>query len=185
MSKLTKWLLATGLTVAAVAALLTLALNSLVDPNDYKSDIENAANKNGITLSIEGNLVLNVFPKLGVTVENIKFSDGQSIVGQIPKLDITLGWLALLGGNISETNLPIDSISLAKGTLQYSPNTLVPVQFDQIELNINDLSLNGNDFQINLSAQALNGLNLSLRTTAQVNIEDQKLSRSGYSKRQR
>ncbi|MBT5103064.1 MAG: AsmA family protein [Porticoccaceae bacterium] len=177
MSKLTKWLLATGLTVAAVAALLTLALNSLVDPNDYKSDIENAANKNGITLSIEGNLVLNVFPKLGITVENIKFSDGQSIVGQIPKLDITLGWLALLGGNISETNLPIDSISLAKGTLQYSPNTLVPVQFDQIELNINDLSLNGNDFQINLSAQALNGLNLSLRTTAQVNIEDQKLSR--------
>ena len=177
MSKLTKWLLATGLTVAAVAALLTLALNSLVDPNDYKSDIENAANKNGITLSIEDNLVLNVFPKLGITVENIKFSDGQSIVGQIPKLDITLGWLALLGGNISETNLPIDSISLAKGTLQYSPNTLVPVQFDQIELNINDLSLNGNDFQINLSAQALNGLNLSLRTTAQVNIEDQKLSR--------
>lgn len=177
MSKLTKWLLATGLTVAAVAALLTLALNSLVDPNDYKSDIENAAKKNGITLSIEGNLVLNVFPKLGVTIESINFSDGQSIVGQIPKLDITLGWLALLGGNISETNLPIDSISLAKGTLQYSPNTLVPVQFDQIELNINDLSLNGNDFQINLEAQALNGLNLSLRTTAQVNIEDQKLNR--------
>ena len=53
----------------------------------------------------------------------------------------------------------------------------MPVQFDQIELSINDLSLNGNDFQINLSAQALNGLNLSLRTTAQVNIQDQKLSR--------
>jgi hypothetical protein len=53
----------------------------------------------------------------------------------------------------------------------------MPVQFDQIELSINGLSLNGNDFQINLSAQALNGLNLSLRTTAQVNIQDQKLSR--------
>ena len=177
LSKLTKWLLAAGLTLAAAAALLTLALNSLVDPNDYKSDIENAAKQNGITLSIEGNIVLNVFPKLGVTVESINFSDGQSIAGKIPKLDVTFSWLALLGGNISETNLPIDSISLAKGTLQYSPDTPVPVQFEQIELSINDLSLNGNDFHINLSAQALNGLNLSLRTTAQVNIQDQKLSR--------
>lgn len=177
LPKLTKWFLAAGLTLAAAAALLTLALNSLVDPNDYKSDIENAAKKNGITLSIEGNIVLNVFPKLGVTVESINFSDGQSIAGKIPKLDVTFSWLALLGGNISETNLPIDSISLAKGTLQYSPDTPLPVQFDQIELSINDLSLNGNDFQINLSAQALNGLNLSLRTTAQVNIQDQKLSR--------
>ena len=177
LSKLTKWLLAAGLTLAVVAALLTLVLNSLIDPNDYKSDIENTAKQNGITLSIEGNIVLNVFPKLGVTVESINFSDGQSIAGKIPKLDVTFGWLALLGGNISETNLPIDSISLAKGTLQYSPDTPMPVQFDQIELSINDLSLNGNDFQINLSAQALNGLNLSLRTTAQVNIQDQKLSR--------
>ena len=177
MPKLTKWFLAAGLTLAVVAALLTLVLNSLIDPNDYKSDIENTAKQNGITLSIEGNIVLNVFPKLGVTVESINFSDGQSIAGKIPKLDVTFGWLALLGGNISETNLPIDSISLAKGTLQYSPDTPMPVQFDQIELSINDLSLNGNDFQINLSAQALNGLNLSLRTTAQVNIQDQKLSR--------
>lgn len=177
LPKLTKWFLAAGLTLAVVAALLTLVLNSLIDPNDYKSDIENTAKKNGITLSIEGNIVLNVFPKLGVTVESINFSDGQSVAGKIPKLDVTFGWLALLGGNISETNLPIDSISLAKGTLQYSPDTPMPVQFDQIELSINDLSLNGNDFQINLSAQALNGLNLSLRTTAQVNIQDQKLSR--------
>ena len=177
LPKLTKWFLAAGLTLAVVAALLTLVLNSLIDPNDYKSDIENTAKQNGITLSIEGNIVLNVFPKLGVTVESINFSDGQSIAGKIPKLDVTFGWLALLGGNISETNLPIDSISLAKGTLQYSPDTPLPVQFDQIELSINDLSLNGNDFQINLSAQALNGLNLSLRTTAQVNIQDQKLSR--------
>jgi len=177
LPKLTKWFLAAGLTLAVVAALLTLVLNSLIDPNDYKSDIENTAKQNGITLSIEGNIVLNVFPKLGVTVESINFSDGQSIAGKIPKLDVTFGWLALLGGNISETNLPIDSISLAKGTLQYSPDTPMPVQFDQIELSINDLSLNGNDFQINLSAQALNGLNLSLRTTAQVNIQDQKLSR--------
>ena len=177
LPKLTKWFLAAGLTLAVVAALLTLVLNSLIDPNDYKSDIENTAKQNGITLSIEGNIVLNVFPKLGVTVERINFSDGQSIAGKIPKLDVTFGWLALLGGNISETNLPIDSISLAKGTLQYSPDTPMPVQFDKIELSINDLSLNGNDFQINLSAQALNGLNLSLRTTAQVNIQDQKLSR--------
>ena len=177
LPKLTKWFLAAGLTLAVVAALLTLVLNSLIDPNDYKSDIENTAKQNGITLSIEGNIVLNVFPKLGVTVESINFSDGQSIAGKIPKLDVTFGWLALLGGNISETNLPIDSISLAKGTLQYSPDTPMPVQFDKIELSINDLSLNGNDFQINLSAQALNGLNLSLRTTAQVNIQDQKLSR--------
>jgi len=177
LPKLTKWFLAAGLTLAVVAALLTLVLNSLIDPNDYKSDIENTAKQNGITLSIEGNIVLNVFPKLGVTVESINFSDGQSIAGKIPKLDVTFGWLALLGGNISETNLPIDSISLAKGTLQYSPDIPMPVQFDQIELSINGLSLNGNDFQINLSAQALNGLNLSLRTTAQVNIQDQKLSR--------
>jgi len=177
LSKLTKWLLATGLIVAVIAALLTLVLNSLVDPNDYKSDIENTAKQNGITLSIEGNIVLNVFPKLGITVERINFSDGQSIAGKIPKLDVTFGWLALLGGNISETNLPIDSISFAKGTLQYSPDTPMPVQLDQIELSINDLSLNGNDFQINLSAQALNGLNLSFRTTAQIDIQDQKLSR--------
>lgn len=45
LPKLTKWFLAAGLTLAVVAALLTLVLNSLIDPNDYKSDIENTAKK--------------------------------------------------------------------------------------------------------------------------------------------
>jgi len=177
LSKLIKWLLTAGLALGVIAGVLVVILNSLIDPNDYKSDIENAAQQNGIKLSIEGNLALKVFPKLGVAVTNIKFSDGQNIAGHIPELDITVGWLALIGGNLSATNLPIDSISLAKATLQYSSATPVPLQLEQIELNINDLTLNGNDFDINLSAQILKGLPLSFSSTAQVNIQDEKVSR--------
>jgi AsmA protein len=177
LSKLIKWLLTAGLALGVIVAVLAVTLNSLIDPNDYKSDIENAAQQNGIKLSIEGNLALKVFPKLGVAVTNINFSDGQNIAGHIPELDINVGWLALVGGNLSATKLPIDSISLAKATLQYSAATPVPLQFKQIELTINDLALNGNDFEINLSAQILNGLPLSFSSTAQVNIQDQKVSR--------
>jgi AsmA protein len=177
LSRLMKWLMTAGLTLAVIAALLAMILSSLIDPNDYKSDIENAAQQKGIKLSIEGDLVLKIFPKLGVAVTNINFSDGQNIAGHIPELNINLGWLALVSGNLSLTNLPIDSISLAKATLQYSTATPLPLQFDQIELTLNDLSFNGNDFNINLSAQVLKGLPLSFSSTAQVNIQDQKVSR--------
>ena len=177
LSKLIKWLLATALTLGLIVTLLAVALNSLIDPNDYKSDIENAAKQAGIELSIEGDLALKVFPKLGLAVKNINFSDGQNIAGHIPDLNVAVGWLALVGGNLKAVNLPIDSINLTKGTLQYFAATPLPLQFDQIELNIDDLSLNGNDFQINLSAQVLQGLPLSFSSTAQVNIQDQKVSR--------
>ncbi len=77
MSKLLKILAAMfTLVIAAVFALILL-----IDPNDYKQELQDLAAEQGITLQLKGNLSWQLWPNLGIQVEQISVT---------PKLPNTL-----------------------------------------------------------------------------------------------
>lgn len=74
-----RWIKRIVLTVAAVIGLLLLtgvALSVLLDPNDYKDDIEAAVEEQtGRAFTIEGDIRLSLFPWIGVEVGRMTLAD--------------------------------------------------------------------------------------------------------------
>ena len=71
-----KVLLKSVLGIAALAVALTVGLIILVDANQYKSAIESAvASNSGYELFIAGDLELDFFPTLGLTLNDVRLKN--------------------------------------------------------------------------------------------------------------
>lgn len=74
--------------LAIVVVLLTIAVATLpqwVDPNDYKEELSRAVKEHtGLTLSIQGDLSLSLFPWIGVNTGHVVLSQPESIVQSTP-----------------------------------------------------------------------------------------------------
>ena len=60
-----------GFTLAGLAALIVLALviiTTLINPNDFKPQIEKLAEEQGYPIAIDGDLGWQFFPTLGVSI---------------------------------------------------------------------------------------------------------------------
>ncbi|HEX7079838.1 MAG TPA: AsmA family protein [Gammaproteobacteria bacterium] len=81
-----------GIVVAAVVVLLIVAVagvSLLVDPNDYKDEIAAAvANATGRELTLEGDLELDVFPSLRISLGNARLSNAEGF-GERPFAEIS------------------------------------------------------------------------------------------------
>jgi len=92
--------------LGAVAALLALALVALiafVDVNRFKPDVEQAVQQRlQRTLTIDGDLALTVFPRLGVALPKTSLSERRSsaVFASIDGARVSLALLPLLGGRI-------------------------------------------------------------------------------------
>lgn len=99
------------LLIAAVVALIIL-----VDPNDYKSDIEQQASKSlNRELAINGDLGWVVFPKLGISTGQIVLKNApgftQQNMAKIDQLSISVDMIPLLTGEIVLGKLSIDGLA--------------------------------------------------------------------------
>lgn len=87
-----------GIVVGAVLVLLVgalLAISVLIDPNDYKDEIEAAvADATGRTLTLEGDLELNVFPAIAIGVGGATLSNAPGF-GNEPFAEIARARLEL------------------------------------------------------------------------------------------
>ena len=69
MGRILKLVGVVGGAVLAFIVLATIALALLVDPNDYKTEISAAVERaTGRQFSLEGDLELDVFPRLRITI---------------------------------------------------------------------------------------------------------------------
>lgn len=106
--------------LAAIALIIGLGITYLsfvFDPNQFKSQlIELVKNKKHRDLSIDGNIQLNFFPKLGVSLEKIKLSEFESST-QFAALDRAQVSLALLP--LLQKQIVIDKVSLHGMQLRY------------------------------------------------------------------
>ena len=89
----------------------------LIDPNDYKADIQNAVHKStGRKLTIEGDLSVSVFPWLGVEMGKISLSNRMGFddhaFAQIEKADVKVKLLPLFSGQIQIDHIVLKGLHL-------------------------------------------------------------------------
>ena len=92
MSTITKWILRAVGFLASCILIVILGFTLLVDPNNYASDLELAAQKNGLALKIEGDISWSFFPRPGC-LSKILTLTMLSLIKDLLRL-----WLYLLTG---------------------------------------------------------------------------------------
>ena len=172
----------TTLTVVSLIAAGILYVVVVVDPNDYRSEIQTQAIEQGVDLEIRGGLAWRFFPKPGINISDIRFSTQSTEVGEVSgrigQASLSGDWLALLGFDI-ETAEPmslISGISLSNSSLRLSANDALPMEFDDIELHASQISSTGISFPASLSLTGLGGIQVSLGLHASLNFADNSLS---------
>ena len=182
MGKIFKFWMTTTLTVVSLIAAGILYVVVVVDPNDYRSEIQAQAIEQGVDLEISGGLAWRFFPKPGINISDIRFSTQSTelgeVSGRIGQASLSGDWLALLGFDI-ETTEPaslISGISLSNSSLRLSANDALPIEFDDIELNASQISSTGISFPASLSLTGLGGMQASVDLHASLNIADNSLS---------
>ena len=145
----------------------------VVDPNQFKPDIQSTATNAGVELDMDGDLAWQLFP-FGLSAEkvNFVFSD-QSMAGSADQLRFGIGISTLISFASQRSQLPISQLSVTNGRVLYAlPNSL-PLQFSQIDLSVNDVNSTGKAFPIRLSLLAPKGLKISLNTELGVRLSEQ------------
>ena len=182
MGKILKFWMTTTLTVVSLIAAGILYVVVVVDPNDYRSEIQTQAIEQGVDLEIRGGLAWRFFPKPGINISDIRFSTQSTelgeVSGRIGQASLSGDWLALLGFDI-ETAEPmslISGISLSNSSLRLSANDALPMEFDDIELHASQISSTGISFPASLSLTGLGGIQVSLGLHASLNFADNSLS---------
>ena len=182
MGKIFKFWMTTTLTVVSLIAAGILYVVVVVDPNDYRSEIQAQAIEQGVALEIRGGLAWRFFPKPGINISDIRFSTQSTelgeVSGRIGQASLSGDWLALLGFDI-ETAEPmslISGISLSNSSLRLSANDALPMEFDDIELHASQISSTGISFPASLSLTGLGGIQVSLGLHASLNFADNSLS---------
>jgi len=97
-----------GIVVGAFVLLVVIALVAvglLVDPNDYKDEITSAVNDaTGRTLTLEGDLELNLFPRLGIALGGAEFGNAEGFGDQpfarFDSAELRIGLIPLLSRRI-------------------------------------------------------------------------------------
>jgi hypothetical protein len=182
LGKIFKFWMTTTLTVVSLIAAGILYVVVVVDPNDYRSEIQTQAIEQGVDLEIRGGLAWRFFPKPGINISDIRFSTQSTelgeVSGRIGQASLSGDWLALLGFDI-ETAEPmslISGISLSNSSLRLSANDALPMEFDDIELHASQISSTGISFPASLSLTGLGGIQASLGLHASLNFADNSLS---------
>lgn len=174
MKKQLKWLVTSLLSLVALATLGAMYVSVTVDPNQFKPQIETAAEQAGVELSINGDLQWQFLP-IGITVNQVDYNlQDQSIAGHIDQLSLGIDLLALIPSE--DQQIPINSLSITDGRLFIAIPNQLPIQITQINLDIRGASFDGTPFPVNLSMQMLGGKKISLNTELGMIFENQQVT---------
>ncbi len=177
MSHISRKLIKLALSVVLIFGSISLLLGALVDPQDYVDEIETAAKKNGIKLSLDGKLSLHSFPKLGVSAQQVGFSFNHADQGVVDEVKLSLSWLGLFGLPFSIEQLPLDSIKVRGASFRYVNEEFVPLQIENIKIDVSNISFDGGRGTIKASAQLLNDLEIQLQGGFTARVDNQRLRR--------
>lgn len=123
MGRIIKWFLIAIGGVLTLVIVLVAAVILLVDPNDYRDEIERAvAAQTGRELVIGGDLELTYFPWIGLRVDNVKLADvpdfGKAPFFRAEHIRLGVQLLPLLQGD-----LVLDAITLERPQISLVRNT--------------------------------------------------------------
>ncbi len=114
MGRILKWLLyAVGL-IATLIAVFVLIVVLVVDPNDYRGEIEQAVQeRTGRELTIEGDLGLTFFPWFGIEVGETRLAEAEGF-GDEPFVEVGRAQLAVRVWPLLAGDLELDTVILER-----------------------------------------------------------------------
>ena len=155
MKKIVKWITTSLITVLTLLALAIIYITVAVDPNQYRDDIEAIADQNGVELSLNGDIEWQFLP-LGIRLNQVNYNlKDQSVAGQIDQLWLGVSILSMLTYSEESAQLPVNSLSIEKGRLFISRPNQLPLQISDINLKAINIALDGTEFPLSISLQAL------------------------------
>ena len=162
MSTITKWILRAVGFLASCILIVILGFALLVDPNNYASDLELAAQQNGLALKIEGDINWSFFPRPGLSFQNINFDYAQFDQGFVETLVVSFNWIALPNLLLEPQNLPLTSLNIQNGRVRHMDPGLPPIVLDNLNASIRNFSLDGKFFDLDIKSANLAGLPLDV-----------------------
>ena len=164
------------ISLASLILLITLgifATTLLVDPNQYKSDIESTLATASVEVGIDGDLAWQLLP-LGISAEKINFVLGdQSMAGSADKLNLGVDLSTLISLVSQRSQFPLSRLSISNGRVLYALPDSLPLQFSQIDFAVDNLNSTGEKFPISLDFLAPGGIKISLDSEIAVKISGQ------------
>ncbi len=118
MARLIKILLITLASVTGLIIALSLILPLIINPNDFKPEIQAAVKKHtGRDLQIEGELELSVFPWIGVSTGKLVLSNAEGFsdksFAEIEQSDVKVKLLPLLSKELKVSRITLKGLSLS------------------------------------------------------------------------
>ena len=181
VKKLLKWLATGLLTVATLVSIAIIYVTFAVDINSFRSDIESMARQQGLDLTIEGDLAWTFLPQPGISIGQVGFSDQNVASGTLEKLTLSVAWTDLLSISGDPSRLKSGSVGINGGQMRYQAHNSLPLQLDNINLQVRNLSLDGSEFPLTASAQAFGGQQFAVETDMAVRVANGNIHRIGLS----
>lgn len=107
-----------GITIVSLIVLVivaVVALTQLINPNDYKPQIEQMAmQKANLNVNIEGDLGWTFWPSLGVSIgkTEVRIADKEQLFAGIQQVNASVAVWPLLFGNVQVDGLSIDGLKV-------------------------------------------------------------------------
>ena len=124
MHKLTKILLAILVVLVAIYIIVVVALKFFIDPNTYKALITKKVKEStGMTLTIQGDIGLRLFPWLAFSADQIQLSNPEGFTNNTQKANIA---------SIQHLSVSVALWPLFTGNVQPKTITIKQAQFNLI-----------------------------------------------------
>lgn len=114
MNKLLKALIGTVLVVLLLIAAAVAYVVFVIDPYDYKAQIQTAASEQGIDLNISGDLSWQILPSLAIRIGETSISSSTQAIPdtRFNSASLSLEWLPLLKQQIKVSAITIDGADI-------------------------------------------------------------------------
>lgn len=102
--------------IVFLIVMAVLALIFLVDPNRFKPRIEALARDQGVALQIKGDLGWDLWPSLGVAVNDVHvapLAEPQQAIAELKQASLLLKLMPLFSGNFQVDHIVVDGLNLS------------------------------------------------------------------------
>ena len=181
VKNLFKWVSTGLIAVVTLFSAVIIYISFAFDINGFRPDIESAARQQGWELSLDGELTWTFIPQPGISISQVRFSDGHAASGTLETLTLSVAWTDLLSITGDPSQIKAGSVQIGGGQIRYQAQNSLPVQLDNVDLRIRKFSLDGSTFPLTASAQAFGGQQFAIETDIAVRATDGHIHRIGFS----
>ncbi|WP_317933294.1 AsmA family protein [Halioxenophilus sp. WMMB6] len=113
MKRIIKWVIAIALAAVVVLIAAVVVITLVIDPNDYKGEIEKLATEQGYPIKLEGDLSWRLYPNLGLNIgpSQLLNADGSGQFASVENVTVSVALLPLLAKQVMIDEIALDGVT--------------------------------------------------------------------------